>query len=221
LAVREDRGWIGGVGVVPRYRGQGVGRMVMQSLIDSARHVQLATVQLEVIRDNTIAYDLYASLGFEPLRELLVFYRPHILEAPPLNPDALGINLRRVPSYSALDALPKLISLRRPWQREIAGLRQMTDQLEALSAWDASNELVGAAVYRAEGGQVGIMDIAYATLPIGEALLAQILNRGKWNDVSYVNVPSDEPLLPAIIENGFQETLGQYEMLLSLKDSSQ
>src|SRR5688572_8258724 len=103
LAVREDRGWIGGVGVLPRHRHQGVGRIVMHSLIEQGQRLGLSTLQLEVIRQNTNAYALYESLDFEAVRELLVMYRPYGIEPPPLTHEALGLTLRRIPAYAALD----------------------------------------------------------------------------------------------------------------------
>lgn len=216
LAVREDRGWIGGVGVLPRHRHQGVGRIVMQSLIEQGQRLGLSTVQLEVISQNTNAHRLYESLGFVTVRELLVLYRPSGADVPPLTHESLGLTLRRMPAYSALDALPALIREQRPWQRQTSGLRQMVDILDGLGAWDASGQQVGAAVYRADSGQVGIMDIAATSPEVGEAILAHILNRGQWNDVSYVNVPDHDIVLPALLNHGFQENLRQYEMVLNL-----
>jgi ribosomal protein S18 acetylase RimI-like enzyme len=75
LAHREQRGWIGGMGVIPTFRRQGVGRQIMHYLMDRARDLNLATVQLEVITQNTPAHNLYLSLGFTTLRELHVMTR--------------------------------------------------------------------------------------------------------------------------------------------------
>lgn len=215
LAVRQDRGWIGGVGVLSNHRHQGIGRMVMQSLIEQAQHLGLTTLQLEVIRQNTNAYHLYQRLGFGTVRELLVMHRPNSIEPPPLTQNSLALSVRRMPAYAALEALPALIHETRPWQRQISGLRQMVDALEGVGVWDAADQQVGAAVYRAEGG-VSIMDLAAASPEAGEAMLVHILNRHKWSDVYYVNVPAQDLIMPALLNHGFQENLGQYEMFLNL-----
>jgi ribosomal protein S18 acetylase RimI-like enzyme len=69
LAVRADRGWIGGVGVVPEARRRGVGRALMEAVLELAP----PTVLLEVIEANEPAIRLYESLGFERTRVLEVW----------------------------------------------------------------------------------------------------------------------------------------------------
>jgi GNAT superfamily N-acetyltransferase len=69
LAVRGDRGWIGGIAVVPEQRRHGVGRALMEAVLELAP----PTVLLEVIEANEPAIKLYESLGFEKTRVLEVW----------------------------------------------------------------------------------------------------------------------------------------------------
>ncbi|WP_166239077.1 GNAT family N-acetyltransferase [Paenibacillus turpanensis] len=57
-------GWVGGIGVAPQYRGQGVGRMLMKTSLEaySTEGVELAT--LEAFVQNEGAIRLYESLGY-------------------------------------------------------------------------------------------------------------------------------------------------------------
>lgn len=69
LGVRGDRGWIGGVGVVPAARRQGIGRRLMEAVLEVAP----PTVTLEVLEQNEPAIRLYEDLGFERTRILEVW----------------------------------------------------------------------------------------------------------------------------------------------------
>ena len=54
-----------GIGLLPEFRGKGIGRQLMQRTIDAAFAFGLTRVELSVREDNVNAIALYKSLGFE------------------------------------------------------------------------------------------------------------------------------------------------------------
>ncbi|PYS74827.1 MAG: N-acetyltransferase [Acidobacteria bacterium] len=74
--IRESLGkryaWNGGTGVIPSFRGKGVGKMLVQVALDlySAESVDVA--MLEAISTNESAIALYKKFGYEILEELVV-----------------------------------------------------------------------------------------------------------------------------------------------------
>jgi ribosomal protein S18 acetylase RimI-like enzyme len=54
-----------GVGLLPEYRGKGIGRKLMQRTIDAAFEFGMTRIELTVRETNTNAIALYKSLGFE------------------------------------------------------------------------------------------------------------------------------------------------------------
>ena len=70
LGVRGERGWIGGLGVVPSARRRGVGRDLMEAVHDQARARGIRRISLEVIEANEPAFRLYEELGYEMTRWL-------------------------------------------------------------------------------------------------------------------------------------------------------
>ena len=72
LGRREDRTWLGGVGVVPDHRGSGVGESLTRMLLDQAREAGAREMVLEVIVENAPAISLYEKLGFARTREFEV-----------------------------------------------------------------------------------------------------------------------------------------------------
>jgi len=62
---------VGGMAVAKELRGTGLGKRVMREAIADARARGDHALLLEVIEQNTVAVNLYASLGFRPVRRLV------------------------------------------------------------------------------------------------------------------------------------------------------
>ncbi|HZQ82598.1 MAG TPA: GNAT family N-acetyltransferase [Gaiellaceae bacterium] len=109
LGVRDDRGWIGGLGVVPSSRRQGLGRRLMEAVLDLAP----PTVTLEVLEQNEGAIRLYEELGFGRTRTLEIWSLKEapLVEARSVEPAPLG--------QTGL-----------PWQREDRSLPEDYERIE-------------------------------------------------------------------------------------------
>ncbi len=53
-----------GMGILPAYRGQGLGRRLMETTLRAAQKTGFARVELDVYEDNSRAIALYEKLGF-------------------------------------------------------------------------------------------------------------------------------------------------------------
>ena len=53
--------------VDPGWRGHGIGRALLETLIDKARALGYGTLRLGTLDDMTAAQSLYRSLGFAPI----------------------------------------------------------------------------------------------------------------------------------------------------------
>ncbi|GGG43655.1 GNAT family N-acetyltransferase [Hymenobacter glacieicola] len=72
------RGWqsrVAAMGLVPEFRGQGLGRTMLGSALEEARQRGDHTMLLEVFTVNEPAIRLYERLGFRRVRQLLGFRR--------------------------------------------------------------------------------------------------------------------------------------------------
>jgi GNAT superfamily N-acetyltransferase len=76
MGVRGARAWCGELAVAPAYRGGGWGRLLIERLIHVARARSLKEMWLEVLTENTPAFQLYQSLGFRIERELTTYSGP-------------------------------------------------------------------------------------------------------------------------------------------------
>lgn len=73
ISVAADEGYILNVAVDPDYRGRGIGRALVNFLIESYRGI-LRFITLEVRPSNNAAVGLYKSLGFEKVGERKNYY---------------------------------------------------------------------------------------------------------------------------------------------------
>ena len=64
------------IGVAPQYHRQGIGRALLEALIDESIKRDLAEMFLEVAVDNEPALTLYRSYGFVPLAIRKRYYQP-------------------------------------------------------------------------------------------------------------------------------------------------
>lgn len=65
----SERAMVEGVRVDSRYRGQGIGRQMLQWAIDRARERDCQLVQLTSDKQRSRARQFYESLGFRPTHE--------------------------------------------------------------------------------------------------------------------------------------------------------
>ena len=77
--VRGDEIYIGGVQILPEYRGRGLGTAILESLIEESKETS-KPIRLEVFHDNQKAFALYEKLGFKVVEEneqqKIMLYKP-------------------------------------------------------------------------------------------------------------------------------------------------
>jgi ribosomal protein S18 acetylase RimI-like enzyme len=192
LGLRGTRSWLGGVGVVPSRRGEGIGELLTRRLLDRARAAGAREMALEVIVDNHPAIALYEKLGFERTRELEV------------------LSLAREESAAAadeatLEAARALVRAERdaaePWQRD-------DDTVDRLEARDPAPRA------RVAGETVSLVQAA-GDQPGLQTILAALRSRGT---VSAVNYPAGGAVANALHAAGASASvvLRQYEMVVGL-----
>ena len=196
LGVRGDRGWIGGLGILPEARRQGWGRILMDAIHEQARSRGIVKISLEVIEANEAAFRLYENLGYDFLRWVEIGSLEAARgEAPPEEDWQAAHERIRADRHAP-----------EPWQRDDETLGHY-DDLRGLTTHS------GAAIYRiASNGPVIVMQFAG-----DEAAAREILVRLRaLAPVSALNVPEDDALVSVLRRLGGTIVLRQREMMLPL-----
>jgi ribosomal protein S18 acetylase RimI-like enzyme len=99
---RGQRAWITRLGVIPERRLHKNGQFLMETSLEQARRRTIQLIQLEVIKGNKPAQNLFLKLGFKTIKELLIIRRPPGTPATHLAPASTAytpIDESEIPNY--------------------------------------------------------------------------------------------------------------------------
>lgn len=209
LALRGTRAWCAGFGIAPAFRGQGMGKLLVAPMIEEARKAGTATLQLEVLAQNTAAFMLYSSAGFSVTRQLV----------------GMQITAADLPNFSStiattpvtLDSLiPSIITQRQPdWEHELPSI--LATRHEALITTGPQSTSTGL-VFQRTGEYMRVLSStpSVGTTPEEMATLVMAAANGA-RLIQIYNEPQDSASFRLYNALGFQEFFRQYEMVLGLR----
>lgn len=202
---RGKRGWCGGFGIVPDFRGSGASTLLATEMVRVARASGLESIQLEVLAQNVRAIKLYEKVGFVKTRRLLGLE----IASAALPADAAA----RVERVSLEELLPAFHRGRRPaWSNELPALLSMN--LDAFALVSPGGERGGILVQHANEKMRVVTALLGETVttPAVAALLKTAA--GDAQSVQVYNEAEGSLFLEHCQQLGFSEWFTQYEMLL-------
>ncbi len=222
LGVRGAQGWVGGMGVVPGKRGQGIGGQVLHHLLARARALGVQTLRLEVLEGNERAHALYRQHGFQDVRRL------HMLERPPHKkataPPQNTFHIAPAPPETLLEYYESFHDVRNCWQRARPSLERLAPHSQGWTLCHASAPSGGYILGQFTSYSVLVFDLATPTWLEGSqrlankvALLAHLHRHFPHALGHAYNVAEDDPALGAYHALGYQTHLRQIEMELRLR----
>lgn len=208
MGTRGARGWCGGFGIVPAFRGKGAGRLLAAVMVHVARESGLERLQLEVLTQNTPAIKLYERTGFR-IQRRLVGIEIETEALPPAAPIQTEI-------ATIETLLPSLTRSDVPlsWQRDLPTLLSL--QLEAVVRRENTGTFSGLVVQR--GGERAIIQASALPGTLSTAEVAAWLRgvAGEARSIQVYNEPEGSPFLEQCRALGFREFFSQHEMSLDL-----
>jgi len=212
LGVRANRTWVTRLGVLPGERRHGLGRALVNALLAASEELSAGLTVLEVIKNNTPAYNLFAHCGFKAVGELVVLRRP---PGPPAHPPpGEARSLDRAGAMMRLAVRPGPQS----WITETESLAQaerltgialtLPDDSQGWLVWQLQMfrsfpTLLSHLSLRTEQGDAAA---------VGRALLAHLYRQYPDLDTHTENIPTGDPHLPAFFDMGFVESFRRIEM---------
>lgn len=205
LGVRGSRAWLTRMGVVREARRAGVGRALVNGLLDSAQAAGASWAQIEVIDENAAGQRLFQAAGFRPVRRLLVLERP---PGPPFAP--LPMPERTLSNAEARALLEDPGPGYRPsWVEEPASLHHAR-RLAGMSLGGA------ALVFGDDGAVVAPVALCGADEVTGPALLAALAHQWPMRPALKENLPDDHVQAEWFAVAGYQVTFARVEMRRAL-----
>lgn len=213
LSLRRDEGWVSGVGVIPAWRRQGVGRAIVHRLQEIARQEALTRLRLEVLHENDGGRRLYETTGFTVHRDLLVL-RMEAKSPLPAEPPLRMVQSR---PQSLLRHHDRFHVIKPSWQRARSSLRKRANRIQGLGLW-LNDALTGYVLYQAQPEVCHVLDLAVdpsleGYVDLGRRILVSL--HGMYPDLGgyVVNVPAEDPLLTAFTDSGYTVWHRQDEMV--------
>jgi len=206
LAIRGERGWCAGFGIVPGLRGRGVGRLLMEEFLKSARKAGVRHLSLEVLKENEAARRLYESAGMRVVRDLLVLEREAEQSA------TEGFELEEAEACDLLPHFTRLHAVAPAWQRDLPAL--LAARVRGLRLGPREMPRAYALISEGSDGKTHLTDLAAEDVEAARELssgLARVACA-----LRIVNEPLRSLFVEPLIERGFVETLRQYEMAIEL-----
>jgi hypothetical protein len=210
LGFRGEVAWVGGFGIVEKYRGRGRAHELMSALIAEARACRMRLLTLEVLQQNHAAVRLYERAGMHIARELLIFERtgegatatlPHVT---PLREEAPSELLRH---FHRLHLQPPA------WQRDLAALLA-ANVLRGFYLGERDSPLAYALIGEPRGGMTYIVDLAALEIEQADALCEGL--RHVEGPLRIINEPATSIFHKPLLAHGFVETERQHEMIMAL-----
>lgn len=208
LGIRKERAWITRLGVLPNTRRAGVGRALMNGLLDQTTRLGINFSMLEVIKNNVPAHQLFLKLGFYEVGDLLVLRRSPTI--PP--PDPIVAEAERLDRADAL-ALVARDRGTQPWTNQsetllnvhdVAGLRVMlVDGSRGWLVYQRQKFTLTHFAYKTEVGDPVL---------VGYAFLSHLHYQYPRLDTHLENIQANDPHLPAFYQMGYVISFRRVEM---------
>ena len=206
---RDEAGWLGGMGTAPGYRRRGLGEQALTAGLAALADRGASVAWLEVIDENRRAIALYEKLGFEVVRDLVVW------SLPARATDSTAS--RTIDASSAHAWIRANRRDREPWQRAdesvtVIGARGAT--LRGLVV-DRDGQVAATALLR--DGDAPAVE-ALQVVATDEQAAAQLLlaAAGADRELRFRNVPDGAPASLALERLGARRIATQHEMRLTL-----
>jgi ribosomal protein S18 acetylase RimI-like enzyme len=229
LAVRGDEAWCGGLSVAPPFRGHGWGLRLMEQIKRRAVELGVRRILLEVLVANDHARSVYRQIGFETLRELLLWERDPRQGALPLPYE----RLEESDPAQIVREFHCWHDLRLAWQRRRRSLLNYVAQRHCIGLTIPAKDGAPVAYVIAElmarsrpqppgesPMRLQILDIAVDPdadlLDAGRPLVQALQLRYVDALLTFYNEPVDSRLNPIFASFGFRVFDRQYELALEL-----
>lgn len=205
LGLRERRGWIGGVGVAPAFRGRGIAYdLFADHMAVIHAELGLASVQLEVLVENW-ARKVYERAGLQVTRRLSILQGPL--------PEAGSSSAAEASPIALLDHHARLHqSCPAVWQREPGWITKSLPETAAGLYTGPAGAPTGFLLYAPAGDGLRVIDATALDEAAATELVSGLSRLHPGKTLVSVNEPEGGPIHAALTAAGLTEVRAQYDM---------
>lgn len=218
LGVRSGRSWISRFGVIPMSRNSGIGRLIMEQLINSARQYGANEIAMEMITTYEEGISLAKELGFKAGREFIIGRRPpeSTLHGPPTP-------LKGVTHVQGKEALSwlKERSGRMDWHNDLITFQHIAERLEGIEFREERKDGIihGRVIFedrKLQLNRVTVQVMVGDTTKVAEGMLNLLQSLYPRRDAIVENIAADDERWRGYKSVGFFESFRRIEFIKKL-----
>lgn len=204
-----------GTGVLPEYRKQGITTGMFQKVMEQLKNEGAEQYLLEVIKQNTSAYELYKKQGFEILRTFSCFKQDKNKYK-----SQKVFTVEHLQGFSAADweQFKQFWDIQPSWQNSIESICA-TSQEFIYSVVRTDNKIVGYGIIDKRTGDIPqiSVDRNYRRKGIASSIMTDLMNNTESGTAAVINVDDSSKVLKDFLSAlGFDCYVEQYEMVLEI-----
>jgi ribosomal protein S18 acetylase RimI-like enzyme len=208
IAHRDGAGWVGGMATVPEYRRRGLGADALTAGLAALADRGASVAWLEVIDQNRRAVALYEKLGFEVVRDLVVWS---------LSPRPADSTASRAVDASTAHAWIRANRQdREPWQRADESVAAIGARGATLRGLVVDRDGQAAATALLRDGDALAVEALQVVATDEQAAAELMLAAAGAHELRFRNVPDGAPASLALERLGARRIATQHEMRLRL-----
>lgn len=201
-----------GTGVIVEYRRQGITSNMLLNIKEVLKEKQVEQYLLEVIESNTSAVSLYKKQGFEIQREFTCFQLDKNKYIP--------ITTCKVEHVNRIDLgqLTDFWDFKPSWQNSIDSINAVPEEF-LYSIVRLDNTIVGYGIIDKRTGDIPQIAVNrhYRGKGIARSIITDMIMNTESDKISILNVDNESKSTnDFLLELGFENRVGQYEMLLKI-----
>lgn len=228
LAIRGDRAWCGGFGIVPEYRGRKLGPPLFAEFVAQARAAGAKTLQLEALTRNAAALSVYTGAGMRVVRDtrLLEWKREgrsgvngvggvgSVGSVGSVGGVGLGEAEFAQPADMAriAECFSRLHPVAPTWSHDLPSLMVRSGLLQTELVCDG--RIAAYVLFAAHEGTARIADVGAKDAEQAQVLLRRLQDH--YASVTMMDAPTDSPITAAFDLTGFREFDRQHELFMTL-----
>ncbi len=204
-----------GTGVVPEYRKQGLTTNMFRKVMELLRVHGVKQYLLEVLQQNTSAYELYRKQGFEITRSFSCF---KLDKCNYKYQNSFGVE--QVDGFTAAEweGLKEFWDFQPSWQNSIDSVCVLPEDF-IYSVVRCDNKIVGYGIIEKRTGDIPqiCVDKNYRHKGFGRSIMAELVKNTEANRAAVINVDDKAEVFKEFLNNfGFENYVQQYEMILEI-----
>lgn len=206
-----------GTGVIKEYRKHGITTTMFNNLKKELIKNNVEYYLLEVLKTNTVAFELYKKQGFKVVREFDCFklYKSSYTPIKMYNTE----NKSTLTEEEWNDVI-NFWDIEPSWQNSIDSVKSTIDSF-IFSLVKENNKIIGYGIIDKNTGDIPQLAVHndYRNKGVGKSIITNLIENTKANIISVINVDgSYAPMKQILSSIGCQNFIGQYEMLLELEN---